>query len=77
MLKSIRDLGFLLFTVLGCGLPIPVRAPATNKTSSAPPVIVVGFMGGRVRHDNLVHSGVQSAARLRAEYGVGAHVEVF
>ena len=34
-------------------------------------------MGGRVRHDNLVHSGVQMAARLRAEYGSGAHVEVF
>ena len=39
-------------------------------------MIVVGFMGGGWR-DNLVHSGMQMAARLRAEYGAGAHVEVF
>jgi hypothetical protein len=44
-------------------------------------------MGGRVQHDNVVHSGVQMAARLRADYasdvrgdglrGVGVYVEVF
>ena len=30
-----------------------------------PPTIVVGFLGGFVKHDNLLHSEVQLAARLR------------
>lgn len=42
-----------------------------------PPVIVVGFVGGFVRHDNAVHSPVQLAARIRTGYATGVHVEVF
>lgn len=41
------------------------------------PVIVIGFVGGFVRHDDAVHSGVQLAARLRNAYSVGVHAEVF
>src|SRR5690349_20950347 len=44
---------------------------------SKPPVIVIGFVGGFVRHDNMVHSGVQLAAHLREAYSSGAYVEVF
>jgi len=45
--------------------------------AAKPPVIVVGFVGGFVRHDNAVHSPVQLAARIRESYGSGVHVEVF
>ena len=37
-------------------------------TRTMPPVIVIGFVGGFIKHDNLVHSEVQLAARLRKAY---------
>ena len=77
MSRPIRVLSFLLFALLGSGSVVAALAGATEKTSAAPVVIVVGFMGGRVRHDNMVHSGVQLAAHLRADYPSGVHVEVF
>src|ERR1700747_1370365 len=42
-----------------------------------PPAIVIGFVGGFVRHDNLVHSEVQLAARLRKAYPAGVVVETY
>jgi pimeloyl-ACP methyl ester carboxylesterase len=42
-----------------------------------PPAIVIGFVGGFVRPDNLVHSEVQLAARLRKAYPLGVDVETF
>lgn len=42
-----------------------------------PSVIVIGFVGGFIKHDNLVHSEVQLAARLRKAYPVGVQVETF
>ena len=76
MARLIRAI-FFLFAVLGSQAGIAALAHATEKTSAAPPVIVIGFMGGRGRHDNMVHSGVQLAAHLRADYPSGVHVEVF
>jgi hypothetical protein len=40
------------------------------------PVIVIGFVGGLVRHDDMVHSAVQVAAHLRQDYPAGVYVEV-
>ena len=42
-----------------------------------PPVIVIGFVGGFIRHDNLAHSEVQLAARLRQAYPWECEVETF
>ena len=42
-----------------------------------PPTIVVGFLGGFVRHDDTVHSEVQLAQHLRSEYPAGVYVETF
>ena len=42
-----------------------------------PPVIVIGFVGGFIRHDNVAHSEVQLAAHLRKAYPVGVDVETF
>jgi len=51
--------------------------PSAEKGDGKPPVIVVGFVGGFVAHDNMVHSGVQLAAHLRSAHPSGVYVEVF
>ncbi|MGD0509017.1 MAG: hypothetical protein ABSA27_14540 [Terriglobales bacterium] len=56
------------------GLAQSVPASATR---TIPPVIVIGFVGGFIKHDNLVHSEVQLAARLRKAYPIGVDVETF
>jgi hypothetical protein len=69
---------FLSLGVLhGQSLSLQPLANTTANTSSAAPVIVIGFVGGFVKHDNLVHSPVQLAARLREEYRSGVHIESF
>ncbi len=42
-----------------------------------PTVIVIGFVGGFISHDNPNHSEVQLAARLRQAYPSGVEVETF
>ena len=42
-----------------------------------PPAIVIGFVGGFIKHDDPVHSEVQLAARLRKGYPTGVEVETF
>src|SRR5260370_27530358 len=56
------------------GLTDPLTLPAN---AAKPPVIVVGFVGGFVAHDNMVHSGVQLAAHLRETHPSGVFVKVF
>jgi hypothetical protein len=68
--------------LLSICLLMPARVPATAPRTSAgasptPPVIVVGFLGGFIKHDNPVHSEVQLAARLQQQYPAGVHVETF
>jgi hypothetical protein len=52
-----------------------VSTPVLNATSA--PTIVIGFVGGFVKHDNAMYLAVQLAARLRRDYPVGAYVRVF
>jgi hypothetical protein len=42
-----------------------------------PPFIVIGFVGGFVRQDDLVHSTVQLAERLRKDYPSGVSIATF
>jgi hypothetical protein len=73
--------------LLGSGLPEwgqPARVAAfvggeldAKEMSAKAPVIVIGFVGGFVRHDDSVHSGVQLAARIRDAYPSGVYVKVF
>ncbi len=56
------------------GLTHPLMPPVN---AAKPPVIVVGFVGGFVAHDNMVHSGVQLAAHLRETHPSGVFVKVF
>jgi len=48
---------------------------ATDAVTTAP-VIVIGFVGGFVKHDAMVHSAVQVAAHLRNDDPSGVYVEV-
>jgi pimeloyl-ACP methyl ester carboxylesterase len=72
--------GIVIFLLLAVGafghtgLAQTVLAPTAR---SMPPVIVIGFVGGFIRHDNVAHSEVQLAARLRKAYPVGVDVETF
>src|ERR1700691_1874106 len=51
-------------------------APAV-AARTMPPVIVFGFVGGFVKHDDPVHDEVRLAARLRKSYPSGVDVETF
>ena len=52
-------------------------APSARIARVEPPAIVIGFLGGWIKHDDPVHSEVQLAARLRKAYSVGVYVETF
>jgi hypothetical protein len=58
-------------------LVAPNPSDAATAASAMPPVIVIGFVGGFIRHDDPVHSEVQLAARLRKAYPSGVDVETF
>lgn len=66
---------FSLFLVSGEASSNTAATPA--GVSSAPPVIVIGFVGGFVRHDDRVHTEVQLIDRLREEYASSVHVQMF
>lgn len=61
----------------GEGLPSSSRDSSVPSADLRPPAIVIGFVGGFIRHNNLVHSEVQLAARLRKAYPSGVDVETF
>jgi hypothetical protein len=54
-----------------------LESPAVSTVPAKPPTIVIGFVGGFVRHDNRVHGTVQLAARLRRDYPSGVTVKIF
>ena len=64
-------------TVADSPAPHSLSVPTTKVVNTMPPVIVIGFVGGFIKHDNLVHSEVQLAARLRKAYPLGVDVETF
>src|SRR3984885_16253658 len=61
----------------GLATATPANSVSTLPDSPSSPAIVIGFLGGFVRHNNPVHTEVQLAARLRREYPQGVYVEVF
>ncbi len=60
---------------------LPAASPASPDPVVAPlpppDIIVMGFVGGFVRHNDFVHKEVQLAARLRKDYPSGVDVSVF
>jgi hypothetical protein len=74
---SICILFFLASMVLAAGHANPASPAAAVEPAATSPVIVIGFVGGFISHDNAVHGGVQLAARLRKDYPSRVHVQVF
>ena len=72
-----RPMCLALSLILVSSSVTPAQPAAEPTQPKAPPVIVIGFVGGFVKHDNAVHSEVQLAARLRQEYPSGVQVAVF
>ena len=73
---SIRSISFIF-----CLIPAAIHADSARPVSATDafataPVIVIGFVGGFVKHDAMVHSAVQVAAHLRQDYPSGVYVEV-
>ncbi len=80
---SIFVLSIVLANVSG---PVPAAPSSTaaaltpDTPASSPasaPSIVIGFVGGYVSHENLVHSEVSLAADLAKEYPTGVYVAAF
>ncbi|HEY7352057.1 MAG TPA: hypothetical protein VH596_04745 [Terriglobales bacterium] len=67
---------FLLLSLLGGTSAYGAAAAALIPSTSSGSAIVVGFVGGFVSHNDLRHSEVQLANKLKSEYG-RAHVAVF
>ena len=57
--------------------PVSKDTPARAAVEQPPPLIVIGFVGGFVRHDDAGHQEVQLAARLRRHYPSGLEVKIF
>lgn len=66
---------FLLLLGLAVAHAAPPHPVTTTASPPASPVIVMGFVGGYVHHDDRVHSTVQLAANLRKDYTSGVYVE--
>lgn len=76
-MASLRVLAFVFCFTLASFASNSDRQPASTSSSVAPSVIVVGFVGGYVRHDDRVHTEVQLANRLREEYSPNLAVRTF
>jgi hypothetical protein len=78
--KRIRGAGvpcFFLSAILAlgeAGSPSPV---ITADPPAVPPAMVIGFVGGFVKPNNLVHSTVQVVDHLRNEYPAGVYIQAF
>lgn len=77
MLPSIGACVFFFAPVLTTGQISSTPAVELDGVSVVPPAIIIGFVGGFVRHDDPVRGEVQLAARLRKEYPTGVDVETF
>jgi len=79
---ALLSLALLAFSAAACSRPIIQRhdwpaVPPTPLAPSNPPVIVVGFVGGVVKHDDPIRSEVKLAEHLREEFPSGVYVQTF
>jgi hypothetical protein len=77
MLPSLRVLLLIVSLLLVSGEASSKPQGTSAAVSSAEPVVVIGFVGGFVRHDDRVHTEVQLIERLREGYASGVYVQMF
>jgi hypothetical protein len=73
---SIRVVSFILCLIAAATHADSARPVGAPDAVTSAPVIVIGFVGGFVKYDDMVHSAVQIAAHLRHDYRSGVFVEV-
>ncbi len=71
-MRKLALLTVSVLVILLSGTPAAADSAAEVTTS---PVIVIGFVGGYVHGDNMIHSEVQLAAKLRSMYPDGVFAE--
>jgi len=76
MLPSLRVLPLVVSLLLVSG-GASAKPQATSAGASSAEPVVVGFVGGFVRHDDRVHTEVQLMKRLREGYASGVYVQMF
>jgi hypothetical protein len=59
------------------GAPSAATAESEPVSGGSAPTIVIGFLGGFVRHDDAVHSTVQVAQSLQKDYRTGVRIQTF
>lgn len=62
---------------VNCVRPAGASAAGSVSHELAPRLIVIGFMGGRVKGGNLIHKEALLAKELREGYPLRVHAEVF
>jgi hypothetical protein len=68
----------LILCLIAVAAPAHSAQPGDGAGEPAvSPGIVIGFVGGFVRRDAMIHSEVQIAAHLRHDYPSGVYAEVF
>jgi hypothetical protein len=73
----VRSISFLLWLASAAIQPGWALSADAGGAVTTPPIIVIGLVGGFVKHDDSIHSTVQVAAHLRRDYPTGVFVEVF
>lgn len=74
---SIRRISLVLCLIPIAGGARPALLSDDNDALRASRTIVIGFVGGFVRHDAMAHNEVQIAAHLRHDYPSDVYAEVF
>jgi hypothetical protein len=77
LLAWIFILPFVASSHLAAGAEGQGQPEGALAESLLPTVIVIGFVGGFVRHDDTVHQEVQLATHLRKDYASGTEIEIF
>jgi len=82
VLQRLRAWVFILPLIASNYLAVGAEGPgrpgdALDESPPAPTVIVIGFVGGFVRHNDTVHREVQLATHLRQDYASGTEIRIF
>ncbi len=75
--SCVRIVPLFLTLVLAFGAAGSPGPVISTETRTTPPAMVIGFVGGFVKHNDRVHSTVQVVEHLRNEYPEGVYVQSF
>ncbi len=73
----VRVSSLLLMVALALAETDTVGPVSASTAVAARPAMVIGFVGGFVKHDSRVHSTVQLTEHLRNQYPANVYVEAF